>query len=237
MNRNSAPGNDPMVPSFIMTDKGPVEIFNGFPAGESDDLAFGIDTSDPAYQPIYTRKRTLERFAATGGSVSLALYSKRIIIGYAVIGSPLANSRWAKARCRKILELKGVEVARQFRSRGIAGHLMTHLFSGTAHDDRIVILSAYAWLWDMAHTDLSCTAYREMLTNLYTRFGFESFQTNELNVCLKPENIFMARIGKNISTKDRERFKWLRFGILSPDRDGLCGKTVENSEKNSYVIE
>jgi len=226
-----------MVPSLIMTEKGPVEICTGFPAGENDGLAFGIDTSDPAYQPIYTQKRTLERFAATGGSVSLALFRKRIIIGYAVIGSPSADSRWAKARCRKILELKGIEVARHFRSQGIAGRLMTHLFSGAAHDDRIVILSAFAWLWDIAHTGMSCDVYRNMLTNLYAGFGFESFQTNEPNVCLKPENIFMTRIGKNISTKDRERFKWLRFGILTPHRDGLCGKTVENSEKNSYVTE
>jgi acetoin utilization protein AcuA len=218
-----------------MTDKGPVQICTGFPTGKSDDLVFGIDTSDPAYQPIYTRKKTLERFAATGGSLTLALFRERIIIGYAVIGSPSGDSRWAKDRWAKILELKGVEVARPFRSRGIAGHLLNHLFSGTAHDDRIVILSAFAWLWDMAHTDLSCTAYREMLINLYTRFGFESCQTNEPNVCLKPENIFMARIGKNISANDRERFKWLRFGIKSPVKDSFSGKTVENSEKNGYV--
>lgn len=226
-----------MVPSLIITENGPVEICTGFPDDENDDLTFGIDTSDPAYQPIYTQKRTLERFAATGGSVSLALFRKRIIVGYAVIGSPSADSRWAKSRWSKILELKGVEVARQFRSRGVAGHLLSHLFSGAEHDDRIVILNAFAWLWDIAHTGMPCEVYRNMLTNLYAGFGFESFQTNEPNVCLKPENIFMARIGKNISTKDRERFKWLRFGILTPDRDGLYGKTVENSEKNSYVTE
>lgn len=224
-----------MVFSTMMTDRGPVEICTGFPAGERDDLVFGIDTSDPAYQPIYTQKKTLERFAATGGSVSLALFRKRIIIGYAVIGDPSGDSRWAKARWSKILELKGVEVARHFRSRGIARQLLGHLFSGPAHDDCIVILSAFAWLWDMAHTDLSCDAYREMLTNLYTRFGFESCQTNEPNVCLKPENIFMARIGKNISANDRERFKWLRFGIKSPVKDSFSGKMVENSEKNGYV--
>lgn len=220
-----------------MTENGPVEICTGFPAGENHGLTFGIDTSDPAYQPIYTQKRTLERFAATGGSVSLALFRNRIIIGYAVIGPPPTDSRWAKARCCKILELKGIEVARHFRNQGIAGCLMTHFFSGAVHDDRIVILSAFAWLWDIVHTGMSCEGYRNMLTNLYAGFGFESFQTNEPNVCLKPENIFMARIGKNISTKDRERFKWLRFGIVTPDREGLCGKTVENSEKNSYVTE
>lgn len=217
----------------MMTNNGPVEIHAGFPAGGRDGLSFGIDTSDPAYQPIYTHKQTLAQFAATGGALSLALFKKRIIIGYAVIGYPPVDSRWARDRCLKILELKGVEVARPFRHQGIAGSLLTCLFSGSGFSDHIVVLSAYAWLWDMAHTDLSCQAYREMLMALYARFGFESFQTNEPNVCLKPENIFMARIGEHVSLEDRERFKWLRFGIPSPVKHDFSGKTLEHSEKNS----
>jgi len=43
--------------------------------------------------------------------------------------------------------------------------------------------------------------------------GFESCRTNEHNICLTPENIFMARIGKNVSSKEQDRFKWMRFGI------------------------
>jgi len=30
---------------------------------------------------------------------------------------------------------------------------------------------------------------------------------------LKPENIFMARIGKNVSKELQNQFKWLRFGM------------------------
>ncbi len=202
--------------SVIETDKGPVTVSAGFPVGGCDVLTFGIDTSDPVYQPIYTREQTLEQFAATGGAVRLALFRERIIIGFAVIGHPAPDSRWAREGLNGILELKAVEVARPFRNLGIAGHLLTHLFSDSTFEDHIVFLTAYAWLWDIAHTGLSCGAYREMLMTLYARFGFESCQTNELNVCLKPENIFMARIGKNISSKERECFKWLRFGITSP---------------------
>lgn len=205
-----------MAFSAIDTDNGTVTVSAGFPDGGCDVLAFGLDTSDPSYQPIYTRTQTLEHFAATGGAVCLALFRERIIIGFAVIGHPAPDSRWARAVRNGILELKAVEVARPFRNQGIAGHLLTHLFSGSAFEDHIVFLTAYSWLWDIAHTGLSCGAYREMLMTLYARFGFESCRTNEPNVCLKPENIFMAKIGQNVSSKERERFKWMRFGITSP---------------------
>ncbi len=226
-----------MPVSNIMTGKGAVKICNGFPAGEKGDLVFGFDTSDPAYQPIYTGKQSLRQLAAAGGTLCLALIGKTQIIGYAVIAPPSQNSRWARVDSPAIQELKAVEVARPFRNQGIAGSLLTCLFSGSDFSSHIVVLSAYAWLWDMAHTDLSCQAYREMLMTLYARFGFEPFRTNEPNVCLKPENIFMARIGQHVSLQDRARFKWLRFGITSPVKDSLSGKTVEHSEKNNYVTE
>ncbi|MDT8378450.1 MAG: hypothetical protein RQ739_06115 [Desulfotignum sp.] len=226
-----------MVPSTILTRKGSVDICTGFPAGRSDELVFGINTSDPAYQPIYTRKQTLEQLAPRGENLCLALFRKKMIVGYALIAPPSQNSRWARVDSLPLVELKAVEVACPFRNQGIAGHLLTRLFSGSTFDDHIVFLTAYAWLWDMAHTDLSCDAYREMLMTLYARFGFESCQTNEPNVCLKPENIFMARIGKNVSSNDRECFKWLRFGITSPVGNFSDGNAIENSEKNSYVPE
>jgi acetoin utilization protein AcuA len=225
-----------MAFSSIDTDKGPVIVSAGFPADKSDKLAFGLDTSDPAYQPIYTRKQTLEQFAATGGAVCLALFTERIIIGFAVIGHPAPDSRWARAGRNGILELKAVEVARSFRNQGIAGHLLTRLFSGSAFEDQIVFLTAYSWLWDIAHTGLSCDAYREMLMTLYAGFGFESYRTNEPNVCLKPENIFMARIGKNVSLKAREHFKWMRFGITSPVQNQPFGSAVDTHDKRTLPL-
>ncbi len=69
----------------IRTDKGAVDICTGFPASEIDGLVFGLETTDPAYQPIYTRKQNLAQIAFSGGSLSLALFRKKKIVGYAVI--------------------------------------------------------------------------------------------------------------------------------------------------------
>jgi acetoin utilization protein AcuA len=52
-----------------------------------------------------------------------------------------------------------------------------------------------------------------MMARLFEPFGFEEYQTNEPNICLKPENIFMARIGENVSKELQNQFKWLRFGM------------------------
>jgi len=54
-----------------------------------------------------------------------------------------------------------------------------------------------------------------MLVRLFESHGFKEYRTNEPNVCLKPENLFMCRIGKNTNQVILDRFKWLRFG-LSP---------------------
>jgi hypothetical protein len=55
--------------------------------------------------------------------------------------------------------------------------------------------------------------YRRILIKLFEPHGFQEYRTNEPNVCLKPENLFMCRIGKKISKKILDRFKWLRFGF------------------------
>jgi acetoin utilization protein AcuA len=48
---------------------------------------------------------------------------------------------------------------------------------------------------------------------LFEPSGFQELQTNEPNICLKPENLFMARIGQRVSPGNQKKFKWLRFGV------------------------
>lgn len=202
-----------MAAAATHTGNPPVIGFSRCPAGGCDALVFGFDLSDPSYLPIYTQTQTLARYAATGGSVWLALLEETVIIGYAVVGHPSPDSRWARAGMENLLELTGVEVSNAFRNQGIATQLLTHLFSDPRFDDLIIYLTAYAWSWDIAQTRLTCDSYRDMLIHLYGKFGFVPYMTNEPNICLKPENILMARIGRNVTQKDRDRFKWLRFNI------------------------
>jgi acetoin utilization protein AcuA len=40
-----------------------------------------------------------------------------------------------------------------------------------------------------------------------------SYQTNEPNILLRPENLFMARLGSNLSQEIQQRFKWVLFNL------------------------
>ena len=60
---------------------------------------------------------------------------------------------------------------------------------------------------------LSAMAYREMMVRLFSRAGFQTFQTNEPNVMMRPENLFMACIGGEVSAGTVERFKQVRFNL------------------------
>jgi len=69
----------------------------------------------------------------------------------------------------------------------------------------------YSWTWDLE--GISAMEYRNMLISLFSQQGFKTFQTNEPNIMMRPENLFMARIGANISENIRKRFKIVRFDL------------------------
>jgi acetoin utilization protein AcuA len=82
-------------------------------------------------------------------------------------------------------------------------------------EEKIVYLVGYSWTWDLEGTGKTVAQYRRLLINLFGQQGFQEYRTNEANICLRPENIFMCRVGKEITGPILNRFKWLRFG-LSP---------------------
>ncbi|MCL5019694.1 MAG: N-acetyltransferase, partial [Patescibacteria group bacterium] len=69
------------------------------------------------------------------------------------------------------------------------------------------------WTWDLDGTGYSAIEYRQMLIRLVEPFGFKEYQTNEPNICLRPENFFMGRVGSNVTEEVRRKFKWVRFGV------------------------
>lgn len=178
------------------------------------ELIFSSDfTSHTQYRSIYTMRESLEFFTGKGGSVTLAILDNKIIVGFAVLDYPDSKGRWAKISRKAIIELKAVEVLREFRSQRIARDLLFHLFCDPGLEHKIVYLTAYTWTWDLKYSGLSAQVYRNVLIDLYSEFGFIEYLTNEPNICLKPENIFMARVGKNVSQNIQEEFKWIRFDL------------------------
>ena len=117
------------------------------------------------------------------------------------------------------MEIKALEVCRRWRGVNVAKGILRLLLSHPGIEEKIVYLVGYSWTWDLDGTELSAQEYRKMLVQLYESFGFEEYQTNEPNICLKSENFFMGRVGKHVSPKMLTNFKWLRFDIYPDSAD------------------
>ena len=118
-----------------------------------------------------------------------------------------------------MMEVEALEVCRSWRSIKIAQGILKMILSHPKIEDRIAYLVGYSWTWDLDGTKKSAHEYRNMLIHLYEAFGFQEYQTNEPNICLKPENFFMGRIGKRVSEALIRQFKWLRFDIYPEAAD------------------
>ena len=112
-----------------------------------------------------------------------------------------------------MMEVKAIEVCRRYRSYGIASRILTSMMHAPNVENLIIYMVGYSWTWDLDGTGKSALDYRRMLIRLFEPFGFQELQTNEPNICLKAENIFMARVGERVSAENQKKFKWLRFGV------------------------
>jgi acetoin utilization protein AcuA len=147
-------------------------------------------------------------------NVALALAQGKDIVGFGVLAYPDADERWSEMG-DLMMEVNALEVAREWRSGKIARGLIQMLLSHPQLEEKIIYFVGYSWTWDLDGNGMSAIEYRQMMIHLFEPFGFQELQTNEPNICLKPENIFMGRIGAKVTEEEQHRFKWLRFG-LSP---------------------
>jgi acetoin utilization protein AcuA len=166
------------------------------------------------YKSLYTRRESLEKNAAqTDANVVLAVTDPSKIVGFGVLAYPDSEERWAQLEPQVMIEVKALEVSRSWRRHRLAPGIVEMMLSHPLIEEKIAYFVGYSWTWDLDGTGLSALQYRRMMIRLFEPYGFQEFQTNEPNICLKPENIFMGRIGARVSPETRNRFKWLRFGI------------------------
>lgn len=175
------------------------------------DEQFGIHAQ---YKSIYTKRETLEKHAAKkDANVVLALKIPLQIVGFGVFSHPEPDERWAELGPGVMMEIKAVEVSRTLRAFRIAGDLVRMMLDHPRIERMIAYMVGYSWTWDLDGSEMTAQQYRNMLIRLFGPHGFVELQTNEPNISLKPENLFMGRIGKDVPDSVRQSFKWLRFGI------------------------
>ena len=146
-------------------------------------------------------------------NVVVALAQPQDIIGFGVLAYPEPDERWSDLGPGIMMEIKVIEVARRWRSAGIGSHILRMVVEDPRREDKIFYMVGYSWTWDLPGTKMTAGEYRNMLMHLFASCGFQQYQTNEPNVCLKPENVFMCRVGSHVSQTIIDRFKWLRFGL------------------------
>ena len=175
------------------------------------DEQFGVAED---YKSLYSQRASLEKIAEQAdANVVLTLDAEDHIIGYGVLADPEPQERWTDLGPGLIMEVKAIEVSRTWRSVGIASKMIKLMLDHPRIEAMVVYLVGYSWTWDLKGTRKSAEVYRQMLVNIFEPFGFQPYETNEPNVCLKPENILMARIGSNVSQAITDRFKWLRYDL------------------------
>lgn len=168
------------------------------------------------YKSLFTKRISLEQNAELADTnVTVALADDDLIVGFGVLGYPDPDERWSRLHPAVMMEVKVIEVGRGWRSAGLAKGILELLLTHPQIEEKIAYMVGYSWTWDLDGTRQTAQQYRRMLIRLFSDFAFIEYPTNEPNICLKPENLFMGRLGKNLDPKTIEDFKWIRFGIDS----------------------
>jgi acetoin utilization protein AcuA len=166
------------------------------------------------YSPIISKKESLAAAATRpDANVTIASNADGQIIGFAILQYTSADDRWIRVGDRIMMEVTVVEVSRAWRANGLAAKLLERVVDHPLVEERIFYMVGYSWTWDLEDVKKTVMEYRDMMIHLFSRYGFRVFQTNEPNVLLRPENLFMARIGSNLSTEIQQRFKWILFNL------------------------
>lgn len=157
------------------------------------------------------RQALLKIAAMPGGHVTVAHSQDQINVGYVTITPPEEDSRWGRDGIEGLLELGGIEVSRAWRGLGIGKALLAATFGGGQFDGNIVLATGYRWCWDMETTGLTVREYRNMVNDMFSRYGFQLYDTDEPNIAWYPDNALVVRVGPDAPQELIARFKALLF--------------------------
>lgn len=199
----------------FQTDRGPIIISTFCDPEHLSTLTFkNTFTKYARYNPIISRIESLVNTAKKDNTnVTVGYTPENAIVGFCILEDPKPEDRWIRVGQGLIMEISVIEVRRQWRSTKIARELLRLVVEDPVNEHRILYMVGYSWTWDLDEKSMKVMEYRDMMVNLFSKFGFQIFQTNEPNVMMRPENLFMARIGADVSEDIKKKFKYVRFNM------------------------
>lgn len=167
-------------------------------------------TKYAGYRSIVSKKETLIKASLQPDTnVTLAFTPDGKIVGFGILEYPHPGERWQRVGDRIMMEVSVIEIGRPWRTLGISKRILRFLVDHPLKEVKIFYMVGFSWTWDLER--ISAMDYRNMLIEIFSRQGFKTFQTNEPNVMMRPENLFMARIGNTTSESILRNFKEVRF--------------------------
>jgi hypothetical protein len=164
---------------------------------------------DEHYRPLVRPLQLAQAAAEPDADIVLA-FAGESVVGYGVLCRPKPGDRWSGLP--EVMEVGAIETSRRWRSRGIAAGVLGLMSRHPRIEEWVVVVVGYAWTWDLRGCGLDAAGYRRRLAGLFEPFGFREHATNEPNLCLKRENLFLTRVGAQVPAPVQERFKWLCYG-------------------------
>lgn len=145
-------------------------------------------------------------------NLTVCLYKGQKVVAYCVRRPAPDIDRWGEMEPPILHEVFG-ETSRSWRDLKLMGPLLDTVVNDESNQERVLYIVGYSWTWDLDASKKTLAQYRDTIIHLLGRLGFKQYPTNEPNVSLRPENLFMARIGEKVPTKLNKRFTNLLFGI------------------------
>ncbi|HEY7122966.1 MAG TPA: hypothetical protein VH540_03345, partial [Ktedonobacterales bacterium] len=100
-----------------------------------------------------------------------------------------------------------LEVSANWRKLGLSKALLLFALEPASFEEVILYALGFAWHWDLEGVGMDSMNYAQMIRRLFEQAGFEKMGTTEPNIRLDPANIFLARIGKNVSPGKAAQFR------------------------------
>jgi acetoin utilization protein AcuA len=161
------------------------------------------------YQDAHKTRKILSSVSALGDAKLACAVFANCIVGYVLIVSPEADSRWSEINDALLggfpaladpvlLELGSIEMSTPWRGLGLSRELLRFIFEDPFFEDKIVISRELSWTWDLRSTGLTPLAYRGKLLRLFESAGFRYCETDDDEIGYAGENMLTARIGERI---------------------------------------
>lgn len=201
LHESRSPENDIFRGKSMATSVGPIFLQNHCPPALVESLK--ADCGLRAFARLPEREHALLLGLAQCSDCRLALaYTRsREIVGQVTLAP--ADSYWeGLANTYEI----AVEVSTGWRNLGIARQLLELVFEREPLEHHIILGMGFSWHWDMEGLGINRFRYRQVVEQLFARYGFVEYLTSEANIRMDPANILLGRLGSAVDQQTINQF-------------------------------